>query len=314
MQWRIAGLLGALLLIAAAPSRSGGGERTLTIANRADQPINEVYASPSGIDDWGADWLGEATIEPRQQRRIALGQANPRDCLYDLQIVYADASREERRGVDLCRSRSVTFDATAAVPPPGAEGGDHAVLIANESGLPIQQVLVSPAEAGEWGEDRLGQDSLSVGDVASVAYRGGCLADLRVIFENRAAEERRGLDLCDLGGVTIAPGWTTAVSLTPRRATGASAALVRLDVTVVNQSGRAIRELYLFPETSASSGPDRLAATPLEDGARITVEVLRPPGSCRYGATIVYGGKTANQNIPGLDLCKAPTIVVPPRT
>ena len=313
MRRRIAALLGALILTAAAPPRGGPVERALIIANRADQPINEVYVSPSGIDDWGPDRLGEATIEPRQQRRIAVGPARPAECLYDVQVIYGDASREERRGVDLCRLRTVTFDATTATPPPGAEGGDHAVLIANESGLPIQQVLVSPAEAGEWGEDRLGHDSLSVGDVASVAYHGGCLADLRVIFENRAAEERRGLDLCALGGVTIAPGWTTAISLPPRRVSGASAALTPVNLTIVNQSGRTIRELYLFPENSASSGTDRLEAAPLDEGARVTVDVLRPPGSCRYGARIVYGGKTANQDISGLDLCQETTLVIPPR-
>ena len=107
------------------------------------------------------------------------------------------------------------FDGSGAVAPPGTQVGTHAVTILNGAGRPIQQVQVSPAEAGDWGDDLLGHDSLSVGDRATVTYRGGCLADLRVVFDNRSAEERRELDLCALRGVRVQPGWTTADVLAP---------------------------------------------------------------------------------------------------
>ena len=314
MASRAPALLGLLLLTAAASPRSVPAERTVTLSNHADRPINEVYASPSSLDDWGPDRLGEATIEPRESRRIVLGPAASGECLYDLQIVYGDASREEFRGMDLCRTRTLTLDATHAVPPEGAEGGGHSVLIENDSALPIQQVLISPAEAGEWGDDRLGHDSLSVGETAVVAYRGGCLADLRVVFENRSAEERRGLDLCAQGGVTIRPGWTTSVPSPSPRPSQAERLTTATAVSVVNRAGRPIRELYIFPEASAASGPERLGGSALDDGRETVVSVIRPPGTCRYAARVVYGGKTPNQDLSGLDLCREPALVVTPRT
>jgi hypothetical protein len=37
--------------------------------------------------------------------------------------------------------------------------------------------------------------------------------DIRVVFENRAAEERRGVDLCRRASLSIEPGWTTTDEL-----------------------------------------------------------------------------------------------------
>ena len=51
--------------------------------------------------------------------------------------------------------------------------------------------------------------AISVGDSRTLTYHGTCTADLRVVFDNRAAEERRGLDLCATPMLVIHPGWTT---------------------------------------------------------------------------------------------------------
>lgn len=313
MRRRCAALLGLLLLTAAAPP----AERELSVANRSDRTINELYVSPVSSQDWGADRLGDVTIEPRRTRRLRIrldsDHASSGECLFDVQIVYSDASREERRRVDLCHTRRLAFDASDAVAPAGDESGGHPVLIDNESELPIQQVLISPAEAGDWGDDRLAAGSISVGETQAVMYRGGCLADVRVVFENRGAEERRGLDLCALRGVTIRPGWTTAPRLEPPRPAVARTPPLPLSITVVNHAGRAIQELYLFEENASDHGPERLGSTPLDDGGQVVIDMLRPPGSCRYRARVVYGGKTPNQDLGALDVCHEPTLVVPPR-
>jgi hypothetical protein len=316
MRWLPFVLVGLLFIAGAAtppaPSaRPGTADRDEVFANHSDRTINEIYASPTNSEDWGPDRLGDATIEPGQSRRITLG---PGGCLFDIQIVYNDAAREERRGVDVCRTRLLAFDASTAVPPQDADTGTHVVAIANQSGRPIQQVLISPAQAGDWGDDRLGNSSLSVGDTQNVSYRGDCLADLRIVFDNRSAEERRGLDLCALGGVTIRPGWTTADELTPMRPTQAAAAAPKLNVTIVNHSGRSLSRVYVYPEGAASLGSDQLGPAPLEDGAEVNVEIDRPVGACRFSARIVYGGKVPNQDLSGLDLCHEPTMIVPPRS
>ena len=57
-----------------------------------------------------------------------------------------------------------------------------------------------------------------------VTWHGDCNADLRVVFENHAAEERRGIDLCALPTISIQPGWTTADALpVPKTAAPAGA-------------------------------------------------------------------------------------------
>lgn len=125
----------------------------------------------------------------------------------------------------------------------------------NRAPRPIQQVLISPSAAGEWGEDWLAHRTLSVGDSATLPYRGDCIADLRVVFDNRSAEERRDLDLCRAARVVIAPGWTTADA--PGLGVKAAAAAL---LTVSNRSDRAVVALYVFPDGSAAHGPQLLAS------------------------------------------------------
>jgi hypothetical protein len=213
----------AVLLAAAAradgsdPTTAPSGERILTVLNHASRPINELYVSPQTAEQWGEDWLGERTLEPGAVFRLRLGQT--RACVFDVKIIYDDASREEQRGVNLCHTRQLAFDGSAATPAPGT-GAAHSVMLANNSAAPIQQVFISPAEANQWGDDRLGQGSISVADRRTVIWHGDCYADLRVVFENRAAEERRGVDLCALPALSIEPGWTTADALPIPKAAG----------------------------------------------------------------------------------------------
>lgn len=183
------------------------GEREVTVLNRAPRPMNELYASPQTAEQWGEDRLGDGILEAAGTFRLRLGRS--RDCLYDFMVIYDDASREEQRGVDICRTRQISFDASTATAPPET-GTEHQVTLLNRSARPIQQVFLSPPEANQWGDDRLAQGSISVGGQRSIAWHGDCLLDLRVVFENRAAEERRGIDLCRRPQISIAPGWTTA--------------------------------------------------------------------------------------------------------
>ena len=182
-------------------------EREVTVVNQSQRPVNELYVSPDSAEQWGDDRLGERTLEPDNSVRVRLGRT--RECLFDVKVVYDDASREENRGVNLCRTRQVVFDGSTATAPPDT-GAEHSATLVNHAPRPIQQVFLSPAAANQWGDDRLGETSISVGERRVVTWRGDCVVDLRVVFENRAAEERRGVDLCETPAVSIEPGWTTA--------------------------------------------------------------------------------------------------------
>lgn len=311
---RPAPLAAALLVLAAAllprtALAATGGEHEVVVVNQGRFAVNELYISPSASEEWGDDRLGEAMLAPGHSLRLRLGRGP--DCLVDVQAVYEDGGREERHGLDICHDRRIVLDSSRASAPP-AERAAHAVTIVNEAARPIQQVLISPADAGDWGDDLLDNESLSVGERTSVGYQGSCLADLRIVFDNRAAEERRGLDLCALGGVRIRPGWTTADTLLPLPPPAGAA--VAMTVTVVNHSGHAAREVFVAPAGAAERGPDLLGAGALEDGASAALAFAAPGGACRFDVHAVFGGKAPDQDLRGLDLCKNPTVTLLPQT
>jgi hypothetical protein len=192
----------------ARPARGPVAERELTIVNDSDRAMNEIYISPSNIDAWGDDRLGEATLASGHSVHLRLGRTG--DCTFDVQVIYDDASREQQLGVDACRQRQAKFTGANAQTAPSVLDAHHAVTLLNASPRAIQQVFISPADASQWGDDLLPSRSIAVGGHAELTYHGACAADLRVVFENRAAEERRGLDLCATPSIVIRPGWTTA--------------------------------------------------------------------------------------------------------
>jgi len=204
---RLAGLAGLLALAAAAPEPQPPAELELLVVNQGRSAITELYASPSTADEWGDDRLAGVTVAIGKSYRLRLARVG---CRFDLQVIYDDASREESHGVDVCRNRQITFDGSTAIAPTEVFSQQREVTLVNRSGRPIQQVFVSPSAADQWGDDRLGEGTISTGATRSIGYRGPCTADLRVVFDNRSAEERRGLDLCATPALVIKPGWTTA--------------------------------------------------------------------------------------------------------
>lgn len=197
-------------------------ERELNVVNASGRPINEIYISATAASSWGTDRLEESTLAPGAMVRLSLGRTA--ECSFDVQIIYDDATREDRTGIDVCHSRSLTVDGRQAVPLPGVAARTHLVELTNNSRLPIRQVFISPAYADSWGEDLLARQ-MSEGETVQIPYRGDCAADLRVVFLNRAAEERRGLDLCAAPQISIAPGWTTSDPLPPSAQSDAGPAI-----------------------------------------------------------------------------------------
>ena len=186
------------------------GEREVSVANRSNLAISEIYVSSSTTDAWGEDRLGAAMLEPGRTIRLRLGRQ--RDCGFDILVIYEDASREEKAAQNLCRTRQAAFDGKSRTQPPSPAAEPREIVLVNQSLRAIQQVFVSSAEALQWGEDVLAR-AIPVGERGHIVYRGVCTADVRVVFENRAAEERRGIDVCRHPILSIEPGWTTADEL-----------------------------------------------------------------------------------------------------
>jgi hypothetical protein len=303
----VRGLLVAGLVAAASAQaevarlpRAATGERELVIVNHSDRVMNEIYVSPSSTDAWGADRLGDATLENGRSIRLRLGRM--RECSFDVQVIYDDASREQQLGHDACLDRQVVFTGAGAQLPPSVLGAQHQVTLLNLSPRAIQQIFISPAEASQWGDDLLPNRSISVGDSVEVTYHGACAADLRVVFENRAAEERRGLDLCETPAITIRPGWTTADTVPGPAAQ---------HIQITNHSGHALVGFYLRPEHGDAPGHDLLGGAGLANGKSIQL-LFGPAGACRFTAHAVFAGTTLPRDVAGLDLCADPAITLLP--
>jgi len=247
-----AAILGAMFAVpASAQPRAASPpsvEREISVLNRSRRVINEIYVSPTSADDWGSDRLSEGVLLPGAAFRIRLGRI--RDCGFDLQVIYDDGSR--------------------AVAAPAAREPEHMVVLHNGSLRPIQQVFVSPADSQQWGDDLLTDSVIAVGGHTGIRYRGACVSDLRVVFDNRAAEERRGLDLCQLAELSIEPGWTTSDDVPVPKPAGARPDRIRRGdlplpagrrVQVSNRSGAALVELYVFADDADRGAGLDLCAT-----------------------------------------------------
>jgi hypothetical protein len=293
--------------LGAEPWRDAAAERELIVVNRSPQSVNELYVSASTAEQWGEDRLAEATLRVGKSIHLRLGRS--RDCAFDVQVIYEDASREEVHGFDVCHNRQLAVDGSGAVRVRLDDDTPHQIVLQNQAGRPIQQVMISPSEARDWGDDLLAHSTISVGDRASVTYRGECVADLRVVFDNRSAEERRGVDVCAIGPIVIQPGWTTADSLAPPDAAPADP----VPLTVTNSSGYDVDQLYVFPDGAPDRGPDLLAGAALANGAQSSVALARR-GACSFSVHAVPADKRPEQDLAGLDLCQKTQITLPPRT
>ena len=286
------------------PARGKSAPREVVIANRATRPVFQVRVSPAEADQWGDDRLGEAIIPAGGSHRVRLGRTA--DCLFDVQVLYDDLSREELRAVDLCRSRNVTFDGSAAIHPADPFATAHLVGLVNHSGRPIRQVFITAASADQWGDDLVPGGGIPPGEARDLSYRGGCIADVRVVFDNRSAEERRNVDICVATPLLIRPGWTTDEAPPVLAVGGAN------EITLLNLTGLTVTELVLYPE-SATDPPedDVLGNTVLPAGAQLVVAFQRGK-ECRFIARISHGGDRGIVVQRGIDLCLGPKVTLEP--
>ncbi len=175
---------------------------SFNLVNRGTQAIGEVYATPAGVDRWGRDRLERSYVPPGQSFPVRL----PADgnCLYDIRVVYADGRPEERRRVNTCGVDAVVFPGgrvDGAGPDAGAGraavANDPSFRLVNRARSEVNQVFVSPVGEEGWGRDRLGDGTVAAGATRVIRLpSGACTYDVRVVFSNGEALERRRLDLC----------------------------------------------------------------------------------------------------------------------
>ncbi|WP_237215197.1 hypothetical protein [Falsiroseomonas oryziterrae] len=270
------------------------------VLNRSGVLLRELYAAPAQPDApadraWGPDRLGASVIPPGESFTLRM---RTRDCAFDLRAVYADDREEVARGLDLCATRQVAFDRAGIPRLPARE-----VTLVNRHLVPVLEAYLSASTDSDWGPDRLGTSMLAVGDEATLRMEGGCEADIRIVFPNGGAEERRALDICETDRIVLRPGWTVADTAGDGDMDGPIASVLRLR----NAGPLPIVELY----TGRPGGPrgdDRLGADILPIGSVLEVEPVDPDACAADLIAVFRDGREVAR--PNVDLCSGEEIVL----
>ncbi|MBR0669262.1 hypothetical protein GXW71_33240 [Roseomonas hellenica] len=277
--------------------------RTLAVANIADAAIQGLYAIPETLAEegrWGPERLGGDALGIGRSQTVTLrGQS----CRWNLRVVYDDGTAEERRGADLCATPSLSFDGTGAPRPP-----QRRVVVVNAHRADIEELYLAPSATEDWGPDRLSEEVLARGGRREIVMRGGCEADLRIVFPDRqAAEERNRINLCQVPVIVLRPGWTLSDRLDAGPST-TPAPPAPGSTRLRNTARVPLIELYVDAPDSAR-GPDRLGATVL--GAGETLDLMPPDGvGCRADLLAMFrDGREVR--LPNTDLCGGEELNLP---
>ncbi len=301
-------LLSALAVLAAIPAAAQAPQRPaqpaqlqVTVKNVGEITLYELYIARGGTGarNWGPDRLGDRVLEAGREITLRLGQNF--GCLADLRLVYEDGAEEIRERVDLCRERIII---AARVLPKE----ERSFTVRNRTGLMVIQLFGRATGEQDWGPDRLGNDVLEDGAEMTISIPSrSCDIDLMVVYvDNRAVEERRGIDACDLAELTLAPGWLYAENPAAfRSGLGAGPR-----ITLVNRSGRTVFTVHVFPDGASDEGPDRLGADTLSDGATLHL-ALDPAPDCRYTLRVTYHDGTREER-RGIDFCRQTELAISP--
>ena len=197
--------LSALLSLStgAAVAQEANPNPSFYLVNRSQTAIRQMYATPAGLPNWGTDRLS-GSVPPGRSAAVRL----PADgnCIYDLRIVYAGGRSEEKRGLNTCEADNISFPLgrpNVAAPNASRGGtrsvGNPSVVLTNRSRTVLNELYLSQTGEDSWGEDRLGDDVVGAGGSKTLLLpTGECLYDVRAVFANGEANERRGIDLCDV--------------------------------------------------------------------------------------------------------------------
>ncbi len=297
-------------------------QRQATVQNSSQQTITEIYSSPTSDNDWGPDRLGSEVLAAGNSHRIRYGRTS--ECRFDFKVVYDNGAIEEQRSVDICRNSTVAFDGSNAVSRSGrrqrgnAGGEQHSVELTNGFERTIYAAYMTDEEDPSdttaelsWSDDLFGSNMLEAGNSLTLNYTGQCVVRLRIVFDNFAAEERTGINICDGAKITVRPGWTTSENFeTDPSPQDQANATGRNSFRLVNRTGEEILIVYANRD-GAGRGPDRLGSNTLPDEETFDIRVgsIRSD-RCLYTVTIVYASDRSDETRTGINLCTTEELVI----
>ncbi len=174
-----------------------------------------------------------------------------------------------------------------AAPAAQAQSTDPSFRIVNNTRNVVNEVYASPADDRSWGHDRLGSEVIRPGATHIVRLPPGqCVYDIRVVYQGGQAEERRGVNTCNITDFVL--GAAAPTQSQPQAQAGANPSF-----NLVNQSRRTIEEFYASPSSEQNWGPDRLGDSTVSPGSRFAIRL--PVGECVYDLRVVFAGGEAQE-------------------
>jgi hypothetical protein len=79
-----------------------------TLINKTNATLSEFYASPTGVDNWEEDILGQDVLNVGESASITISDGRE-TCVYDIKGVFADGDSAEQYKVNLCETETYEF-------------------------------------------------------------------------------------------------------------------------------------------------------------------------------------------------------------
>ncbi|HXC55477.1 MAG TPA: hypothetical protein VNU97_09290 [Rhizomicrobium sp.] len=109
----IAAAIVAAGLAVLAPSVAGAeGRQNFNLENKTGYTIKEVYVSPTKVNDWQEDVLGQDTLDDDQSVEIRFPH-HAGGCYWDLKVVYDDNTSAYWTNFNLCTISEITISYNA---------------------------------------------------------------------------------------------------------------------------------------------------------------------------------------------------------
>ena len=171
----------------------------------------------------------------------------------------------------------------------GTAEAQNRFWLENQSGVTIREAYVSASRVNFWGPDILGASVLPAQQRVWVTPSfGDCVLDVRVVYMDGRAEERRNVNACGLSRIVFGAG----------AGAGAGGAIGRPggdpSFRLANLTGFPIREVYASSARLSSWGPDRLGVNILQPGQAVFISLPASLG-CLTDIRVVFMNGASQQ-------------------
>lgn len=189
--------------------------------------------------------------------------------------------------------------------PASAQEQNPSFNLVNHGASAIRELYVTPAGDARWGINRLPDITIAVGGSFAVRRRidGNCLFDIRVVFADGRAEQRRGVNTCSVADVAV--GEPVASATAP----GPSKAADDPSFRLANRGTQPVDKLFATPAGLGNWGENRLGDAALAPGGQRMV-LIPKQGTCLFDLRVVFADHTAKERHK-TDLCRLTELPVP---